>query len=358
MRNFADPGPRVLRVLGRVIGLAAVVACVATAGASAAVRANQYGVVSAINGFSLMHYGPAWGQQLPAIRANGVQEVRSDAVWTPSQPASMDSWVTALANNRLTWQPVIDYSFDGGAWSDVTGYAAAAQVFATRYGPGGTFWAQHPKLPYLPVQTYELGNEEDGSQWNIPAQPYGALYLAVHTAIHAVNPSASVVVGGLSEYNGPYDPSQDQPSSYLVQLFGYYPQLTGIVDGYALHPYAADAWASAQWVWSFRHTLTNYGVPKSVPIDLTEFGWPYSASNESWRGSQMNSFGSAFARSNCGIREVAPYDWINPTKDGMNDTDFGFVDPSATNTTLRPAGTAWFTGLAVGSTESKWVFCP
>jgi hypothetical protein len=41
----------------------------------------------------------------------------------------------------------------------------------------------------------------------------------------------------------------------------------------------------------------------------------------------------------------------------MNDTDFGFVDPSASNTTLRPAGAAWFNAFAKYSSQPTFVMC-
>ena len=354
---------------------AAVVAILASlfmtaAVASAAPQANRYGVISSINGFSLFHSPQSqWGPQLAAMRRQGVQMVRTDAPWSnvePTAPTSsgptwhfgaMDSWVTALAQNHVTWEPIHDYNNTwASAATDNADFAAYAAAVAARYGPVGTFWSEHPGLPYEPVKIFELWNEENTTQWYLSPQDYGALYLAVHTAIHAVDPSASVDLGGLSD-SGTYVQNNDGASWYLVYLFGYLPQLVTVIDGYAIHPYGTTATDSAEWVVDFRHTLSHYGVPSSVPIDVTEFGWPYSSSSESWRAQQTNALGAAFSRSNCGIREAAPYDWINPSNDGMNDTDFGFVDPSASNTTLRPAGAAWFGAFAQGSNEPTFVMC-
>ena len=207
----------------------------------------------------------------------------------------------------------------------------------------------------MPAQIFELWNEENTPQWYVSPQDYGPLYIAVHNAIHAADPSASVDLGGLSD-SGTYLQVNDGASWYLVDLFGDYPQLTSVIDGYAIHPYGTTATDSAEWVVDFRHTLSHYGVPSSVPIDVTEFGWPYSSLSESWRAQQTNALGAAFSRSNCGIREAAPYDWINPST-GLDDGDFGFVDPSGTDTTLRPAATAWFSAFAQGSKESTFVMC-
>lgn len=323
-----------------------------------------------MNGFALWKSPQAqWGPQLTAMHQHGIQMIRSDAPWAVVEPqaptgngptwqfATLDAWVSALASNHLTWEPLLDFNTNwANAVADNADFATYAQAVAARYGVGGSFWSQHPSLPYLPAQIFEVWNEEDASQWPISPQDYGPLYIAVHTAIHAIDPSASVDVGGLSD-SGSYNPGTDYPSWYLVDLFAYYPQLVKLIDGYGLHPYAPTATDSAEWVVDFRHTLSDYGVPASVPIDITEFGWPYSSSSESWRAQQMNALGAAFSRSNCGIREAAPYDWINPTNDGMNDADFGFVDPSATNTTLRPAGSAWLNAFAQYSSQPTFVMC-
>jgi hypothetical protein len=364
------------RVLARASSLTAATAVIlaalsmTTAVASAAPKANRYGVISSINGFSLFHSPQSqWTAQLSAMQQDGVQMVRSDAPWSNIEPTAptvngpvwqfgaIDAWVIALAQNHLTWEPVLDYNNTwANAATDNADFAAYAAAVAARYGPGGTFWLTHRNLPAEPVSIFELWNEENTTQWFLSPADYGTLYLAVHTAIHTVDPSASVDLGGLSD-SGAYSQNNDGASWYLVDLFGSFPQLATVIDGYAIHPYGTTATDSAEWVVDFRHTLTHYGVAGSVPIDVTEFGWPYSSSSESWRAQQTNALGAAFSRSNCGLREAAPYDWINPSNDGMNDTDFGFVDPSASGTTLRPAGAAWFSAFAQGSGEATFVMC-
>jgi hypothetical protein len=92
-----------------------------------------------------------------------------------------------------------------------------------------------------------------------------------------------------------------------------------------------------------------------VPIDLTEFGWRYSLTTESWRATQMGSLGDALPRSNCGVRLAAPYDWVNPGDPA--DEDFGLVDGAATSLALRPAGTAWLHAFPKGSTEPTLALC-
>ncbi len=51
---------------------------------------------------------------------------------------------------------------------NASSYAAYAGAFAARYGPGGSFWAEHPMIAPLPVTTYEIWNEPDGGHFWLP----------------------------------------------------------------------------------------------------------------------------------------------------------------------------------------------
>lgn len=371
MKTLVRQAGRTLTLLRAALVLAVgSAALTATSPALASVQANPHGAVSAMNGASLSKLPSSqWGPHLSAMHQSGVQMVRSDAAWSdiePQAPTSSgpgwqwtkyDAWVAALASHHLTWQPIIDYDTSwANAITDNADFATFAAAVAARYGAGGSFWIQNPKLPYLPARIFEIWNEENVT-WAYHIEPvaYGPLYMAARTAIDAIDPSASVDVGGLADY-GAYEADHDYPGWYLVYLFGDYPQLETSVDGIAVHPYGPSATDTEEWVSHLRYVMNVYHVPTSVPIDVTEFGWQYQASSESWRATQMNAVGGVFSRSNCGIREAAPYDWINPTSVG-DTTDFGFVAPSGTSTALRQAGVAWFNAFAQGGAQPTYVMC-
>jgi hypothetical protein len=374
----ADPRARAdgQRVTGRAhiaaarrlcasIGIAAIVAGVAAGCAGAAVHAgraaqsNASGLISAINGESLSEFpSSTWNLQLAAIAAQGVQVVRSDAPWTtiePSFPGALDfqwqfgptdAWVRALASENLRWQPILDYNnWWANAASDPSDFAAYAQQVALRYGPGGTFWTQNPQLPYLPVQIFEVWNEEGSEPYYISPADYGPLYSATHDAIHDVDPTASVDVGGLADDSESFYSNDDYPSWYVTRMLDSDPSLVGHVDGFALHPYGTTATDVIEWLNEFRYILDGLGE-SSAPIDITEFGWVTGDdTQEQWRVAQMTQLGKAFEDSTDGLREVAPYDWINSPLVG--DTgDFGFVGQTGTDATLRPAAVAWFHAFA------------
>ncbi len=303
------------------------------------------------------------GRQLAAIHAHGVTVVRSDAPWGLIQPrppglagpgwhwATTDSWVAAFARHDLTWEPILDYS---AGWAKLclgfcapttnSTYAAFARAVAARYGAGGSFWSEHPKLPRRPARIFEIWNEENVPTYGVPPERYASLYMAARNSIRSVDPSASVIVGGLAEDSGPYNPREDYPSSYVQVMFASQPGLAGHVDGFGLHPYGATGLDVEEWTAHFRQTLDSLGEG-SAPIDITELGWPVGNSHgESWRAEQMSLVARGLSRSNCGIRLLAPYDWINP---GVVPTgDFGLVGSGSHGTFLRRAGRAWFETLS------------
>lgn len=355
---------------------------IATACARAATprvdRAHVH-VIAAINGFSA-HALPDFEleRQLAAIHAQGVEVVRSDAPWANVEPnppgpngpqwqfSFLDRWVAALASHQLRWEPLVDFSvwwaktcpnFCPPASNDT--YATFAQAIAARYGAHGGFWSQHPGLPYLPAQVFEIWNEENTSTfWSTGPNPaqYAALYLAARKAIRAVDGSASVIVGGLTTSGMSYDPHHDLVGRFVKRMFAAVPALRGHVDGFGLHPYATSAEDVVAWVARFRQVLDSLGE-SSAPIDITELGWPTGdATAETARASGMRYLALELAHSNCGIRLLAPYDWINPLTAG-EPGDFGFVDRTGLGTTLRPAGVGWFQGLAQARTKHEVLLC-
>jgi hypothetical protein len=371
----ALPHARKLRVL---VGLLCGVACLAaTARGARAASSPPAQVISAVNAFSASQLPPAeLDPQLAAMAAHGVTMVRSDAAWANIEPqppgpdgddwqwAATDAWVSQLATYRLTWEPIIDYAV--GWAKDCSGFCAPtsdstfatfAQAVASRYGPGGAFWAQNPQLPYVPVQIFEIWNEESVSTFWVSPAVYAPLYSAARSAIHAVDPQASVIVGGLADDSEGFNPDQDYPAQYVDQMFAADPSLKGQIDGFALHPYGATADDVEQWVVHFRQALVALGEG-GVPIYITEFGWQTGDNaTEDWRAQQMSAVALTLSRSNCGIAMLAPYDWINPLS--LNESgDFGLVDRTAQNTNLRPAGVAWFNGLAQAARLSQLALCP
>ncbi|HEX4010903.1 MAG TPA: hypothetical protein VHX62_12880 [Solirubrobacteraceae bacterium] len=367
-RRFAPSGRRWLAglVLVAVIALLQVTARPALA---ATVSGEP---ISAMNGWSL--YGlslPDLNTQLASMEVEGVGVLRFDASWSSIQLAapgasgsvdhlsSEDAEVAALATHHIRWLPIIDYSAPWAAttvgdWrsppaSDAQ-FGSFAAAIAARYGPDGTFWAQYPQLPYEPVSTFEIWNEENADYyWDTGPDPaaYGQLYLAARQAIHAVDAGAQVMIGGLT------DPQQGISAlAFLTQMFQDVPGLAGNVDAVGLHPYAANAAGVVGFVVAVRDLLDSVGE-SAAPIDVTEFGWQTgSAAVEQQRAANMNAVALALGNSNCGIGMLAPYDWMDPSY--ISGGDWGLTGSSG----IRAAGVSWFAALSSAAASPQTQPCP
>jgi polysaccharide biosynthesis protein PslG len=299
--------------------------------------------------------------QLGALHATGATLARSDALWEVSEPSppvggihhydwTFDDRVAgALAASHLRWLPIVDYTAgwaqsipgqDHSPPSSSADYAAYAVALAARYGPEGSFWRAHPGLPALPVNTFEIWNEPDSRDFWFPrpdGQRYAQLYTAAHDAIHAADPGARVLVGGLSA-----------APTFLPQLLAEDPQLRGKIDGVAIHPYAGSPAAVLGRVRDARRVLQRLGLA-TVPLYVTEFGWTTSPRGaldylpESLRPSYIEQTLVALGSSGCSVAATILYTWFSPETDPRNGQYwFGISPPGARGS---PDVTAFASGL-------------
>jgi len=312
---------------------------------------------------------PAWREmQLTAAEAHGVRLARSDALWEATEPVPPRSGVhsydwgfddrvaTGLASHAMQWLAILDYA-PGWATADSgrlhappassADYAAYAAAFARRYGRGGELWRAHPELPYRPVTTYEIWNEPDSPAFWAPGPDpvaYAELYLAARRAVHAVDPEAQVVVGGLVP-----------DSAYVAAMYKARPELRRLVDGVALHPYGADPDRVFGHVRELRATLRGLGQG-NVPILVTEYGWQSVATNDLQfspapdKAAFIERTADVLARSDCGIEAVVVYSWITPQRDrGSADDWYGVYRPEGGDTASSRALAGVLDGSARGS---------
>ena len=299
--------------------------------------------------------------ELAALRATGATLARSDAPWEVSEPSPPDNGVHrydwafddriagALAAHGLRWLPIIDYS---AVWaqslpgrdhspptSDVD-YAAYAAAVAARYGQGGSFWRAHPGLTALPVRELEIWNEPDSRLFWIPAPDaarYALLYAAARDAIHAVDPGARVLVGGLT----------DEPT-FLPAMLAADPSVRRRIDAVAIHPYGATPAAVLARVAEARRVLDALGLV-TVPLYVTEFGWTTSPPGTlDWlprarRPGYVETTLAGLSRSGCGVAAALLYTWFSPARDPADPQQwFGIsgsgVDVGAFAAGVRQAG--------------------
>jgi hypothetical protein len=276
--------------------VAAVLAALLIAAPAPAARAAAPADWAGVNAQGLFPSLPrsAWDVHADAMQAAGVKVVRLDAEWRRVEPLGpaggahgyrwdfYDGVVATLAARGIRWYPIVDYSapWSGvapGQWrtppasADV--FAEYAAALARRYGPGGAFWAAHPELPARPVREWEIWNEENGAYFWPPAADsaaYADLYLAARQALHAVDPGARVVVGGLLARGS---------GAFVSGMLTARPQLRDAIDAVGLHAYGSTVAASLSTMVDLRNWLVHLGLG-AVPIEVTEVGW--TTSGVSW----------------------------------------------------------------------------
>jgi hypothetical protein len=247
-----------------------------------------------------------------------------------------DATVQLTATAHLRLYAVIGVQKSSDPTADANAMASFATSFVQRYGPGGSFWAQHPELPYLPVESYEIGNEpnqppsnsNDGSwlRYGSPAG-YALVYEAARTALHAVDPAATVVVGGMLD-SGALPLAGTE--SYLAAI--------GPMDAVGFHPYRYDLTAMEQDTQALRQWLDANGH-RGVPLDINEFGaadgvtpgiatWgPEAASFTQW----------ALCTPGLGAEDVQPFYWgAIPSAD-----TFPWYSMFTSELTITPLGSAY-----------------
>lgn len=110
-----------------------------------------------------------------------------------------------------------------------------------RYGAGGSFWAENPTIPPHPIEAWEVWNEPNLGENNplgvVQPPLYARFLIDASATIHAVDPTATALVGGL--YSGAGESPEDFFRAIYAYPWGYTPaQFHESFAGVGIHPYA------------------------------------------------------------------------------------------------------------------------
>ena len=275
--------------------------------------------------------------QLDAIGGGGLAFVRSPANWSQIEPSPAagrtgfdftisDAFVGALASHELSWQP-IGQGLPIPQWAaepkvySVCGFRSAPArpqflaiylaAIAKRYGRGGSFWSAHPELPYMPVTTYEVGNEPNHYAFWCPRPDppaYALTFIASAQAIHAIDPKATVELGGLAAFPDSADPLRLSPQAFLSAALAAQPRLKDEIDAVAFHPYATTPAAVVSNLIAFRKVVSADGLGRVPSASTRSAGRPSTGracprrprrtGRDTWRRSPRRSPGGG-GRSTC-----------------------------------------------------------
>jgi hypothetical protein len=241
------------------------------------------------------------------MKAGGIETVRWPMIWSAIQPTqkrtydwgSFDPVVEVASRHGLKVLPFIlstprwisakstklpvDSAKGRAAWK------AFVQAAVRRYGPGGSFWTEHPpgvpgdQIPGtveyapaiprpLPIRQWQVWNEANFFYFAFPASPqrYAKLLRIASPAIKGVDPGAKVILTGL--FGSPTARGvKGMPAAKFLEALYRTPGIERLFDGIALHPYAVDARTLEELVEGL-HEVTVENKDR-VPLYVTEMGW-------------------------------------------------------------------------------------
>ncbi len=304
-------------------------------------------------------FDPSDTAALATVNTEGIGVLRMDAPWASAEPTApaagqpatytwtgLDATATALAQQGIRWYPILDAppTWDspvpsGSVWGvpDTAGFAAYAEAFAARYGAGGSFWAANPQLPQLPVQDLEIWNEENNPTfWPGGADPaqFFTLYSAARQAIHAVQPNAMVVFGGLLDCG-------TDAIGWVQTLVREVPGAFSQIDAVGYHPYLHAVSQIESRVAQLRALMDANGGA-SVPIEINEFDSNIGFESTSAWAQALSTVVVYLATSDCGISRIMPFQLQTAT--GTDSS--GWFSLFSAGGVPTPIGSAYFSAIA------------
>ena len=218
--------------------------------------------------------------------ASGVGFLRHNFDWTYIEYAPgkydfslEDWWVAATARKRIRILPILfgaptfyTRRFTGGTAppSDNAAFGNFSAALVRRYGPDGSFWAEHPEVPKLPIRSWQIWNEPNLRQYWYP-RPNPAAYVrllkAAYAGIKSVDRRAEVVTAGL-------------PDSKLGDAMPFRKFVTGMYragaksafDSLAPNAYATTARGVVKLIGKTRALMRHFG-DRRAGMWVTEVGW-------------------------------------------------------------------------------------
>jgi hypothetical protein len=196
-----------------------------------------------------------------------------DAGGVPTDFTALDAVVGSAAQRGLAVLPVVQST---PAWAarkpgdhtsrprDPHTYGRFLAALAGRYGPRGSFWAERPELPRVPIRAWQVWNEPNLTRyWS--KQPFARSYVrllrAAYRAVHRADRGATVVLAGLPNV------------SWRALRAIYRAGGRGHFDAVALHPYTRKPSDVLRLVRFARRVMRAHHDGR-LPIWVTELSWP------------------------------------------------------------------------------------
>ena len=290
--------------------LAVLLALMAAAAPSAAGAGRQvpqgfFGVMA--DGVLLNRTDAQLAHEFDVMQANGVESVRIVVYWSDLQPLAPGSpqpagWTLGRGGVPTTFAPT-DRLFEQAARHGMTvlpvvlrspswaaenprlytsppkadkPYTDFLGTLIDRYGPHGSFWSDHPDVPFRPQRDWQIWNEPNINRyWGSPhpfARRYAQLLRASHAAIRAADRGARVVLAGFANF------------SWRALAQAYRAGIKGQFDLADVHPFSGHLKFVLEIV-RLNHDVMARNGDAREQIAISEITWP------SAKGETKNTFG-------------------------------------------------------------------
>jgi hypothetical protein len=311
-----------MRGLRLVIATTLLICLALATQASAAAPRSFYGVMAASD--------PS-PTEIARMGAGKVGTLRINFVWGAVQPnpgtplnwAYYDAIIGPAAQQGIRVLPTVysspswaaarpNFPPDKAHLADFQNFVRGA---AARYGSNGSFWAEHPEIPKLPVIDWQLWNEVNSpSFWFHKPNPkqYVKLLRVFSAGIRSGDPAAKVILAGL--FRTPRIRHGIFLDRYLPAV--YRAKAKPLFDGVAVHPYATTPREALTAVRDTRRIMSRF-KDKKAKLWITELGWatggsatPLTVSPQRQAGYLRKSFGLlAKNRGKLKLAGVIWYSW-------------------------------------------------
>jgi hypothetical protein len=190
----------------------------------------------------------------------------------PTDYTFTDQIVSAAAQRHLALLPEVQVAPGWAARhpgqfasppSDPEQYAAFMGALVRRYGPGGSFWTEHPEYIAQPIRYWQIWNEPSfNTFWSDQpfAQDYVALVHSARIAVKSIDPGAKIVLAGL--------PNKSWSSLEKIYKAGGRKEF----DIAAFHPFTAKVDGVKTILQKDRKVMAKYKDSKKT-LWVTELSW-------------------------------------------------------------------------------------
>jgi len=262
-------------------------------------------------------------EQFQRLKRGGVDSIRIPVPWSGVQPAKggplvwggIDTLVGAASTAGIEVLPFLYGAPDWAVPVDRSivshpprylpvrtgqqraGWQAFVHGAVQRYGPRGSFWAENPAIPWRPIRTWQIWNEQNFKYFVSRPNPgeYGKLVNLSYTGLKAVDRRAKIVLGGM--FARPIEATFKGPkqayfaTDFLEQMYARTPGVKNKFQGVALHPYTGAYQTLTPYIEALRDVLIE-NRDGGKGLWLTELGW----------SSQPPRAGNSFAKGKAGQR--------------------------------------------------------